>query len=103
MPVPGSPPPSLSLPDMFEEQFRVLPVVVSARVPLSAVAVMAPPGLTVQVCAAAATCGPVPRLATRTAPPARTAAAKPARMAIAFLIEARTHPHPGHPRQQRPA
>ena len=53
MPVPGSPLPWLSLPDMLAgEQPRVVPVVVSVSAALLAVAVMVPPGRTVQVVAA---------------------------------------------------
>src|SRR6516165_6538029 len=86
MPVPVSPPPCLSVPDIFEDaQFRTLPVVVSVSVVLPAFALMVPPGLTVQVFAAAATSDPAPRA--RAAAPARTAAPKAARMAIASLVE----------------
>src|SRR6516165_8525057 len=97
MPVPVSPPPGSSVPDIFEDvQFRTLPVVVSVSVVLPAFALMVPPGLTVQVFAAAATSDPALRATARAAAPARTAAPKAARMAIASLW-------PCTPSQRRPA
>jgi hypothetical protein len=55
IPEPGSPVPALSVPDMREDSHGIVaPVGVSASVVLPAVAVIFPPGLTVQVVAVAA-------------------------------------------------
>src|SRR5215813_14557914 len=85
--LPGSPAPCLSVPDMCEEQFRALAVVVSVKVVLPAFALMAPPGLTVQVFAAAAPAGAA-AVTARAAAPDKTTALSPARIPIASLIEA---------------
>jgi hypothetical protein len=64
MPVPGSPLPGLSVPDMVEDvQVSVLSLLVSVRVVCPAFAVMAPPGRTVQVVVVAAADEPAPSTA----------------------------------------
>src|SRR5947208_14525146 len=69
IPAPDSPLPCLSVPFPLEDaQLRVLPVFLSVSVVFPALAVMAPPGLTVQVAATAAA-EPMPRPRT----PARAA------------------------------
>ena len=73
IPAPGSPLPALSGPDMREDwQDIEAPVGVSTSVVLPAVAVIFPPGRTVQVFAAAADAAP--GLAARIAAPVRIAA-----------------------------
>src|SRR5215472_12134161 len=94
MPVPDSPLPLLTVPLPLEVlQDRVLPVLVSFSVVTPALAVMAPPGLTVQVAATAAA-EPTPRPRTP-ASAALTTRALPARLRIVMGV-------PLHDRLARP-
>src|SRR5712691_4673716 len=74
MPVPDSPLPLLTVPLPLEEaQDRVLPVLVSFSVVVPALAVIAPPGLTVQVAATPALVAASAELADRASIPASAA------------------------------
>src|SRR5215472_3741512 len=97
MPEPGSPLPALSVPDILvDTHVSETPDLVSVSVSVLAVAVMAPPGRTVQVFAVAAArpAGP-PRAATRTAPPAIRMRAH--RLLIAVSLASGTRPPPQAP------
>src|SRR5262252_6287400 len=97
MPVPGSPLPLLSVPDMREDtQVWMVLVVVSFSVVVPAAAVMAPPGRTVQAVAVAAAGDAAPGAMARAAAPASARA--PVRARMRSLLPGRcacAHHNPG--------
>ena len=85
MPVPDSPLPFLTVPLPLDDvQVRTLPVFVSFSVVVPALAVMAPPGLTVQVAATPALVAASAELADRASSPASAA---PVTRALAGTLE----------------
>src|SRR5215472_1069665 len=97
MPEPGSPLPALSVPDILgDTQVSETPFLESLSVSEPAVAVMAPPGCTVQVFAetAARAAGP-PKVATRTAA-APAVRMRAYRLLIAVSLASGTRPSHKH-------
>src|SRR5690242_343655 len=94
MPVPGSPPPCLSAPDMREDAHFTSSPFLSFRMVSPAVAMMGPPGRTVQVLAAAADDDAAPGPRARTAAAVRATAPISVRMGSSLIGRGRAQQNP---------